>query len=334
MFPRSKAIGSRQNFRVSKQLVCLDIAQLLWVREAHAPKFTVAKETFSLQENGQPKDQPFYVIRDNGKAVATLHEAMAQLDMITFDPTKTPDQPPFQAYYSWGKLLGTRITTTPWYGEMWPTGKVEYQFTTDEKTLTLKTTQIWSKDRNARSDYVMILSVDPKLGYVWDIQTSLETDKGVNAKGQPEQIEFFNYQVQVTKMGPHNNQKHWPIGWTHEKTVFFREDDKVVGFYINPLANDRSKFKKVKVKDGGYVAKLPAADGTGVALVHVEKGSAGCKNNTCNMWADQHNMLQLPEKPDADGKFRVKATWRFLGLPPEVVNGILADVDEMDELGR
>ena len=300
----------------------------------HPPALSACKENFTFHNNGKTETNQFWTIKDGSNYVAVLHEGMCQLDMITFNPTQTPARPPFAPeYYSWGKLLGTRITTAPWYGTMAPSGdKREIAFTGGGTTLTLTVHEAWTKQRTADCTYVMILSVDPLLGYVWDISTRLATSIGVNAKGQPEVIEFFNWQVKATHMGRRNNQP-WPDAWTHERTVFLRDDGKLVGFYINPEANDRSKFKRTKVKEGGYVAMLPGPDGWGVALVHLEKGVASVNNATCNMWADQHNSLVLPAKPDADGLYRVAAKWRFQALPPEAVSWILPRT-EMDDTGH
>lgn len=300
---------------------------------SHTPRFSHGKETFVFTPGGKEQKQDFLVIKDGDKYVAVLHEGMAQLDMITFDPTKAPSKPPFQEYYSWGKLLGTRITTTPWYGGMSVCEEgVKYEFTGGGKTLTLTTTARWTKDRKAEAKYVLTLRCDPVLGYVWDIDSALSTSKGVNDKGQPDVIEFVNWQVKVTEMGQRNNQR-WPVKWDHERTVFLNGQDKLVGFYINPEANDRSKFKRTEVKNGGYVAKLPGPEGWGTMFVHVDKAPFGCPNATCNMWADQHNSLRLPEKPDSDGMFRAKAKWRLQAIPPEAVQEILKKV-EMDNLGH
>ena len=51
------------------------------------------------------------------------------------------------------------------------------------------------------------------------------------------------------------------------------------------------------------------------------------------MWADSHNMIRLPEKPDAEGIYRATAKWCFCAVPPEAVKEILATV-EMDTLGH
>lgn len=300
----------------------------------HRADFQVATESFEFVADGKTDARTFRTIRDAGRYVAVLDESMGQLDMITFDPSKAPVRPPFAPdRYTWATLLGTRITVTPWYGDMRSTSDDrKLVFSGGGESLTLTNTETWRTGRRATSEYVMTLRCDPVLGYVWDISTRLATSVGTNAKGEAERVEFFNWQVKTTHMG-RRHDKSWPDAWTHERTVFYREDDRLVGFYMNPEANDRSKFKRTPVKEGGYVAMLPGPDGWGVALAHLDKGGAGCNNATCNMWADQHNYLQFPAKPDAEGMYRVAARWRFQALPPEAVAVILKQV-EMDDLGH
>ncbi len=300
----------------------------------HVAAFSAQQESFEFTANGKTETRRFWTIKDGTHYVAVVEESMCQLDMITFSPTQAPDKPPFAPdEYTWESLLGTRITTTPWYGDMRPTGDTrEFGFGGGGRTLTLTVKESWTKTRRAESSCVMVLRVDPVLGYVWDIATALATSVGTDAKGQPDRIEFFNWQVKVTRLG-RRNDRPWPVAWTHERTVFHRSDDKLVGFYMNPDANGRGKYRRTEVKDGGYVAMLPDEDGWGVALVHREKSAASCGNATCDMWADSHNYLALPARPDADGVFRLAAKWRFQALPPEAVAEILRWV-EMDELGH
>jgi len=299
----------------------------------HKPKFSFATETIDFKA-GDKKSIDFIMIKDGDKYVAALHPGMNQLDMITFNPTKTVEKPPFKDYYAWGTLLGVRITTAAWYPEMWASGKVSRDITVGDNgaTLRLKTTQTWTGERNGDSTFDMTLRCDPVLGYVWDITTDLAIDKPfTNPKGEFLTPEFFNWQVRVTKMGRRNNQP-WPESWDHERTVFHRSDDKLVGFFMNPEANDRGPFKRTDVKEGGYVAKLPGPEGWGVALAHLEKGASAARNNTCNMWADSHNYLKLPKSPDADGKYRIAGKWRFQALPPETVKFNL-DNAQWDRMG-
>ena len=300
----------------------------------HVPAFSAQQEDYVFTKAAGKETLRFWTIKDGSNTVAVLHEGLCQLDMITFDPTKAPTKPPFAPDgYSWGKLLGTRITTAAWYGDMSPSGDHRViTFSGGGASLTLTVTETWSKIRKGESAYIMVLRVDPILGYVWDCDTKLATNSGLNAKGERERIEFFNWQVKTTHMGWRHEQP-WPDAWTHERTVFHRDDDKLVGFYMNPEANDRGTFKRTPVKDGGYVAMLPGPDGWGVALAHLAKGPYACNNATCNMWADQHNYLALPAQPDADGMFRVAAKWRFQAIPPEAVTLILKRV-EMDDLGH
>ncbi len=300
----------------------------------HHAKFSAAKETFVLKDNAKTVEKEFWTIKDGDKYVAVYDAPSTQLDMITFDPTRTVEKPPFKDYYSWGTLLGTRITTNPWFMDMRATGdSLRHEFTGGGETLSLTVTQTWNSKTHGEAVYAMVLRCDPVLGYVWDATTTFSTDKGLDDKGQTEKVEMFNWQVGVTGWTQLHDQR-WPNAWTHERTVFLRDDSKIVGFWMNPESNDRSKFKKVMVKEGGYVAQLPDKEGRGIALVHVEKGKAAWRNNTCNMWADSHNYLQMPAMPDAKGMYRVQAKWRFLQLPKEVVSDIMSRIDEMDDLGH
>lgn len=299
----------------------------------YTPDFTWAREEFDLPESKE-KRQAFLVIKDHDRYVAVLHEGMAQLDMIAFDPARTVAHPPFQGYYSWGKLLGTRILAACWYDGMGHSGRIAYEFTGGGSNLTLTTRQTWSGARTGESVYAMNLRCDPVLGYVWDMRTDMRIKPPARDKsGALERPEFFNWQVRVTGWTRRHDNPRWPAAWTHERTVFLNREDRLVGFFMNPEANDRSRFKRTEVREGGFVAMLPDREGRGVALVHARKGAASTPNATCNMWADSHNYLTLSTQPDAQGFHTASGEWRFLELPAPAVTAILARV-EMDNLGH
>lgn len=305
---------------------------------SHTPAFSVAKESFRFAQDG--KEQAFWCIKDGGRYVAVIHEGQSQLDMITFDPTKTVEKPAFQSYYSWGTLLGTRILVSGWIGEWRPTGKLVLDFSTTGETLLLKTEQSWP-DRKGSCRYTMLLRLDPVAGYVWDIHTEYDTDRPGTRKVKRDGKEveefdrpqFFNWQVRVTGWTKRHNNPRWPAAWTHERTLFQRMDGKFVGFYNNPDAVDRSRFKRSEVMEGGFVAMGPDAEGWGVALSHLKKNGFSTPNATCNMWADSHNLLKFKDTPDADGLYRVVADWRFQAVPPEVLATVMEQT-EMDNMGR
>lgn len=313
------------------QLVARDSAPARFAK--HVANFSATPETFTFRANGKSETAEFWAIKDGTKYLAMLHVGMKQLDMITFDPTATVEKPPFKETYSWETLLGVRITAAAWYPEMAASGDTTIAFSGGGKALTLTTVQTWSGERHGSSTYRMVLRCDPVLGYVWDCATDLAIDKPFPGKqGEPISPEFFNWQVKVTRMGQRHDQP-WPVEWDHERVIFTRTDGRLVGFYMNPEANDRNPYKRTEVQEGGFVAKLPGPTGWGVALIHEEKGAASVANATCNMWADQHNYLKLPAVAGSDGFHRVQARWRFLALPPEVVQDLLKRV-EMDNTGH
>lgn len=300
---------------------------------SHVPQFSVAKETFTFRE-GDQKQIEFWVIRDAGNVVGVVHPGMNQLDMATFRPDRTQPKPAFQSFYSWGRLLGTRITTAVWYPDQSTSGTTELQWSGGGTTLTLNTVQTWNAAPKGDSRYTMTLSLDPRHGYRWDITTGMAvTEPLKNRDGKAIIPVFLNWQVKVVEMGQYQDRKHWPLAWVCDRKVFLNSEDKLVGMYLNPLAIDRSPLKRTTVRKGGFVAKLPDADGWGVALVHLEKQPFATGNATCNMWADSHNMLRLPDQPDGDGRFAVHARWRFLALPPEEVADIVART-AMNDMGR
>lgn len=305
---------------------------------ALTPSFSVAKETFLFTHDNT--SQTFWCVKDGSRYIAVLHEGMAQLDMITFDPAQAAERPAFQSFYSWGTLLGTRILVSAWVGEMRPTGKVTYAFTGGGSTLTLNTEQVWS-GRKGSCRYELKLRLDPVTGYVWDMRTVYDTDQPVvrtvrrdnHDVVELERPQFFNWQVRVTKWAPRHGNPRWPAAWTHERTIFQRLDGRFVGFYNNAEAVDRSRFRRTEVMEGGFVAKGPDSNGWGVALCHLKKTGYSTPNATCNMWADSHNLLKFKKQPDADGLYRVSAEWRFQAVPPEVLQAVLKDT-EMDTTGR
>ena len=326
------AIWANEN--AADAITTLDLSLAPAARFAsHKPQFSVAKETIVFTE-GDQKQVDFWVIRDAGLVVGVVHPGMNQLDMATFRPDQTQAKPAFQSFYSWGRLLGTRITTAAWYPDQSTSGTTELSWSAGGTTLTLNTVQRWSTAPNGESRFAMTLSVDPIHGYHWDIVTDMTVAEPLkNKEGKAIVPVFLNWQVKVVEMGQYQDRKRWPLAWVCDRKVFLNSDDKLVGMYMNPLAIDRSPLKRTTVREGGFVAKLPDADGWGVALVHLEKQPFTTNNATCNMWADSHNMLKFPDQPNADGRFSVRGRWRFLALPPEEVTDIVARTT-MNDMGR
>jgi hypothetical protein len=272
--------------------------------------------------------QKMWVIRDGEKAIGIYDPKLWQLDMISFDPRQAREKLQMPPIYSWATLLGARLSTCVWWDEWSSTGdEKSFEFTGGGSTLSLATREKWKPEgkykRNATSEYSFVLKLDPVFGYVWDVTTKLETDKGKNDKGEPYRLEFLNVQ-------PANVSDPWPDKARYDLTIYTPDGTdkagsaKYYGWANNLPAADRSDQGKeqLRVREGGFTGFFVDKNGWGMALARLQSTNLRCTNSTCNMWEDQHNTITLPDAPDDGGVFKVLARWRWQGVPPEIAKHI------------
>lgn len=280
----------------------------------HTPAFTVAEQTFTSQEVRGPSPLKLHVIKDGDRYVGVYHPGMGQLDLITTDPTKTPATLKMPARYHWATLLGTRIQTIPWAYGWAKTGQEQsYTITSQGKTVTLVENQTWkNRDGSVRatSKHTVTLALDPVTGYAVTINAYYATREG--HKRQPE----------LCNIVPQQLSDPWHSAF--DKLVYTpAAGGKPVGWNNNTYIGERTNKDKnlLRIANGGYFAWLTDANGWGQVLTRSTDNGAFF-NTTCNVWLDQHNMVELSDKRDANGMFATTVTMRFTGIPPEAVKAL------------
>ncbi len=296
----------------------------------HTAAFTVAKESFAQAKAQGEEQKEFWVIRDGGKAIAVLDEGACQLDWIGPRLDQAVETLVIPKTYSWARLLGCRISTVVWIDGQGASGDTRtHAFEGGGASLTLVAKETWTKKRQGDSEYRLTIRCDPVLGYCWDISTTISVDQlEKNKEGKAQRkVEVFNVQ-------PGSLSSPWPDEWRYDRTVIsLAGSEEYLGFVNNLVAGDRSdNGGRLKMRDHGLTAFVADPKGWGLALVRGETSNEHAPNSTCNVWMDQHNMMLFPESPDAKGRHVISATWRWAGLPPQVV-GELAKRTKLIEFG-
>lgn len=249
------------------------------------------------------------LIEDGGRLVGVYSPGMAQLDLIT-NPEDALERPAWPTRYHWAELFGTRMSLALWYdGQYVSSQEKALEIAGGGNALTLTFRETWTRKRKATSTCTATIRLDPVLGYVADLAFAVETDDA-----RKRTIEFSNIQ-------PGQMASVWPERQRYDRTVITPKAGGLRGWFNNLPAADLSDAGGLTVRDGGFIGFLPgAADrarGWGVGIAYVGTNGSG-SSATCNVWQDQHNSFTLPEKPDADGRYRVAATLRVQALPPEL----------------
>jgi len=289
------------------------------------PAFTVATQTFPQATADGEITREYHIIRDRGRAVAILDERACQLDWITARPDQAREEVVLPRVYSWVSLLGCRISTVAWIDGQGPSGEQRaHRFDDGGETLTLTVSESWTEKRVGESVYTFTLRLDPVLGYVWDLSTTIAVDT------LPTRKDKVHRDVELLNIQPGRIADPWPDRWRYDRTVFSRASGEgFIGFVNNLVAADRSdNGNRLAMRPGALTAFLSDADGWGVALVRSEEANVEhAPNSTCNVWLDQHNKVRFPETPDADGRHRISTTWRWVGLPPPLTERITAQTE-------
>jgi len=328
----------------------------------HVPAFTAKEEEFEFQtvaekpaaESGKPAGKAsspgrdaekgkavkamLWVVRDGPHAVAVFHPKASKLYVVAPDPAKasaTLDLPP--VYVDSGDTfdgrLGRRLTTfPPCYGAV-QAGEHTFAFTGGGPTITLTDTTRWPDRKKAEAVYTLTLRCDPALGYVVECQVDFKTDAPKNETGKsldPELMNFFPDHVFMPK---------WPDArWRYQYTIYTPAGDgkqavadRYVGWLNDFSAADRARG--LRLRNGGFTLFAPDPDGTGPVLAAVAAEGSQLRNETGNLQYDQHYRATLPEKPDAEGLYGVKARLRYATLPPQVVQHVMGRLEVTDWRG-
>jgi len=287
----------------------------------YKPNFRIKKALYKFHGATGDYQNDFWEIRDGEKIVAVfLQEPQSQIDVIAPTPEMTPTKLDLPARYHYGAMFGTRFTTIAYWPEFKISGdKHEFHFVGGGDSLTIVESQEWLPEGKykckAKSVHRATLRIDPVFGYVFDINCTFETDKFV--KGG---IEFTNL-LTPAQSNP------WPEKWKYDYTIYSSADTSgYVRFSSNLAAGDLSDEiqhnwgKGTTTRNGGLMAFVDKGKYSPALL---RTGNAKYVQNTCNVWLDQHNKALLPEKPDADGIYRVNPRFRFVYLPPQMANYLI-----------
>lgn len=294
---------------------------------------------------GGEKDGPplpikatLWIVRDGPRVVAVYHPKASKLYLVASDPTTAgakPDLPP--AYADSGQTfdgrLGVRLTTfPPCYGAA-QTGEHTFAFTGGGSTITLTDTTRWADRKKAEAVCVLTLRCDPALGYVVEGQVDLRTDAPKDEMGKaldPELMNFFPDHVFMPK---------WPEArWRYAYLIYTPAGDgrqAVAGRYVGWI-NDFSaadRARGMRLRSGGFTLYAADPAGAGPALAVTAAGGTQLKNDTGNLQYDQHYRATLPEKPDAEGIYRVRVRLRCATLPPQVVRHVTDRMEMTDWRG-
>ena len=294
-------------------------------------------DTGALPQMGKAK---LWIVRDGQRVVAIYHPKASKLYVVASDPARASEKVDLPREYSdsgstFGGVLGVRLTTfPPCYGPV-QSGEHQFAFVPDKKnqTLTLTDTTRWPGRKKAEAVYALTFRCDPVLGYVVECDVDFKTDTPKDEKGKPldpEVMSFFPDHVYMHK---------WPdAAWRYEYTIYTPAGDAknpMEGRYIG-WVNDFSQSDRasgLRLRSGGFALYAPDPQGTGPAVAATAGEGTQLKNDTGNLQFDQHYRVTLPEKPDAEGVYGVKAKFRYATLPPEIVRQVMEQMEATDWRG-
>jgi len=287
----------------------------------YKPNFHIKKTSYQFHGANGDYQNDFWEIKDGEKIVAVyLQEPQAQIDVIAPTPETAPTQLDIPSRYHYGAMFGNRFTTIAYWPEFKVSGdKHEFHFEGGGYSLIIVESQEWLPEGKykckAKSVHTVTLRVDPVFGYVFDINCTFESDRFI--KGG---IEFTNL-LSAVQSNP------WPDKWKFDYTVYSSADTSgYVRFSSNLAAGDLSDEiqhnwgKGTTTRNGGLMAFVDRGTYSPALL---RTGNATYVQNTCNVWLDQHNKALLPEKPDADGMYRVNPRFRFVYVPPAMADYLI-----------
>jgi len=290
----------------------------------HAPEFSAVPQEFRFVNAAGPYKETLWVLRDGGRTIGLYSPPLGQVELFTHDPAQGREKLELGPRYHLARMFGTRITTRL---AIAPMERFEYEFDSSGRELKFHETNYWAVagrqglGANARSTCAITLRLDPICGYTIDLDCRLVLDQIPKDKGGKPMKE-----AEWCSMLPGHVSDVWPGRWRYDQTVFSPlglPPGSFRGWWNNLAACDHSDDDpaKMKVREGGLVAFLAGKDGWAPALAR--SGPYGYSLATGSVWQDQQNRAALPEKPDADGQYRMNPKFRLVFLPPEVAAVVL-----------
>ena len=294
-------------------------------------------DTAALPQMGKAK---LWIVRDGPRVVAIYHPKASKLYVVASDPARASEKVDLPREYSdsgstFDGVLGVCLTTfPPCYGPV-QSGEHQFAFMPGKKnqTLTLTDTTRWPGRKKAEAVYALTFRCDPVLGYVVECDVDFKTDAPKDEKGRPldpEVMSFFPDHVYMHK---------WPdAAWRYEYTIYTPAGDAknpMEGRYIG-WVNDFSQSDRasgLRLRSGGFALYAPDPQGAGPAVAATAGEGTQLKSDTGNLQFDQHYRVTLPEKPDAEGVYGVKAKFRCATLPPEIVRQVMEQMEATDWRG-
>jgi hypothetical protein len=295
----------------------------------HKPQFSFQPQTVTFHGPKGTYQETLTVIYDHQRAIA-LRSHRPQLDLFTPDPAQGFTEIPWPARYHNATIWGTRITTIPFLGPSRPTGTIhqhQWEVAADQQSITLHEWQEWDgtgKDiRTAgRIDYRFTLSLDPILGYVIDLDATLDFDGAPQGRQKIiESMEFNNFlDGRMSDVWPERKRYDFTI-YTPGKGDMFA-GNRFAGWASNTVAGEFSDDgpRQRQVRSHGFMAFV---DNNSWSPFLTTQAPTPLSLRTCNVWQDQHNHLPLP-KPDKNGRVTMRWQARHAYLPPEVSTAVLA----------
>ena len=303
--------------------------------DAPSPKAGAAEN--AGPQTGKAK---LWIVRDGPRVVAVYHPKASKLYVVAPDPAKAGEKLDLPRDYNdsgstFDGRLGVRLTTfPPCYGAV-QSGEHEFVFTPGKKnaTLALVDTTRWPGRKGAEAVYALTLRCDPALGYVVECDAAFKADAAKDEAGKaldPELMGFFPDHVYMYK---------WQDAtWRYEYTVYAPAGDAarpVEGRYVG-WVNDFGQSDRatgLRLRSGGLVLYAADPGGGGPAVVAAAGEGTLLTNDTGNLQYDQHFRATLPAKPDTQGAWGVKVTFRYANLPPEIVRQVMEQMEVTDWRG-
>lgn len=284
------------------------------------PDFRAETRSFTFQGPTGPYQQELTLLRDRGRIVAVI-SGRPQIELRTGDPAKTETELVLPRYHN--AHTNIRMTAIPWV-ESWGAngdemgGRAEGGGT----SIVWRQWQVW-KPGNAKADrpgwcaYAFTLRLDPRLGYVIELDARWEST--VNRKGTSgKPIDGFEY----TNLLNGQMSSVWPERQRFARTVYTPRDgdsragSRLAGWTSHTWAGEISdnKGRRPLVRDAGLVGFLDRDAGV---FLSTRSPGLPLSLNTCNVWQDQHQHLDFPKQPESDGVYRLRWQSRLCAPPAE-----------------
>lgn len=254
--------------------------------------------------------------------------ATPELNLLVATPDAAPPSLPIIPRYGWAWLYGAKLVTIPWLDCCNVTGDfANFSFSADGGAeWTLTQAQTWLPNgthagRDARSVHTFTLRYDATVGYAIDVVASLR----INAAAAPRTLELTNF-LTPQLINPWTYRAPPPVlGSARADLTAWSADAGAswTGFADNSLAGAMLHQYSVSAAGAGVPAAVGMFARGALSAVLAFDGSLPLLQMTCPTWADQHQVVGLPE-PGADGFVTIAPTFTLAFVPAAAADAVFA----------